>query len=45
MIRWKSLLIQLMIWGLSECLLDVAGLDQLAAYGEFLHHSSSIEQL
>jgi hypothetical protein len=43
MIHWKQLLIQLIFWGLSECLLDVAGLDHIAAYGEFLQHSQSIE--
>jgi hypothetical protein len=45
MIHWKQLLIQLIFWGLSEFLLDVAGLDQMAAYGEFLHNSHAIEHI
>ncbi len=45
MIHWKQLLIQLIFWGLSEFLLDVAGLDQIADYGEFLHHTHTIEHI
>lgn len=35
-VRWKKLLLQSLIWVVSEALLSVAGLDDLADYSEFL---------
>jgi hypothetical protein len=42
-VRWKTLLIQSSIWLVSEILLTLVGLDDLADYGEFIFQKYSID--
>lgn len=41
-IKWKKLLISLLFWLLTEILLNILGLDNLADYSEFINHQKFI---
>jgi hypothetical protein len=36
MVKWQVLMQKIVVWFLMEMILDVAGLSQIANYGEFL---------
>jgi hypothetical protein len=35
-IKWKKLLLEIMLWATAEIVLNLSGLDDLANYGEFV---------
>jgi hypothetical protein len=40
-VKWKSLIAKAVVWMFLELILNLLGLDQLAAYSEFLSRSYS----
>ena len=44
-IKWKKLIISLLIWLTSEILLNLAGIDDLADYSEFVFERHYINNI
>ena len=43
-IRWRQLLINLVVWAIAEIMLNLIGLETLANYGEYLGDHDKVVQ-